>query len=127
MAGRRLRTALVGCGKVGQIHAQALGSLPLSEFVAACDDHPDRAGALAARYGARAFPDVSAMMNEAAPEVVCVCTPHPVHAGPAVIAAEGGAHVLVEKPMAATLADCDAMLAAARKAGVTIGVVSQRR
>lgn len=127
MAARRLRTALVGCGKVGQIHAQALGSLPASEFVAACDGQPDRAAALAGPYGARAFDDVAVMMREAAPEVVCVCTPHPLHAEPAVRAAEGGAHVLVEKPMAATVADCDAMLAAARRAGVTVGVVSQRR
>ena len=42
-------------------------------------------------------------------------------------AAEAGVHVLVEKPLAATLADCDAMLAAARKSGVTLGVISQRR
>ena len=67
------------------------------------------------------------MMRDAAPEVVCVCTPHPLHAGPAVLAAQGGAHLLIEKPMAANLADCDAMLAAAREAGVTAGVVSQRR
>jgi predicted dehydrogenase len=127
MSARPLRTAVVGCGKVGQIHAKALGSLPLSEFVAACDDQTDRAEGLAGQYGARAFADVSAMMREAAPEVVCVCTPHPLHAGPAVRAAEGGAHVLVEKPMAATLDDCDAMLAAARRAGVALGVVSQRR
>lgn len=127
MAVRRLRTALVGCGKVGQIHAQALGTLPGSEFVAACDDQPGRADALGGPYGARGFSDVATMMREAAPEVVCVCTPHPLHVGPTVLAASGGAHVLIEKPLAASLADCDAMLAAARKAGVTIGVVSQRR
>ncbi len=127
MAAGRVRTALVGCGKVGQIHAEALGGLAVSEFVAACDDHPGRAGAVAGRYGARAFTDVETMLREAAPEAVCVCTPHPLHAAPAVLAAGAGAHVLVEKPMAATLADCDAMLAAARGAGVTLSVVSQRR
>src|SRR6185369_3685799 len=54
-------------------------------------------------------------------------TPHPLHAEAAIIAAEAGVHVLVEKPMAASLADCDAMLVAARKSGVTLGVISQRR
>jgi predicted dehydrogenase len=58
---------------------------------------------------------------------VVIGTPHPMHAGPAIRAAEAGVHVLVEKPMAATLADCDAMLAAARKSGVTLCVISQRR
>lgn len=124
---RRVRTALVGCGKVGQIHAEALASLPESDFVAVCDGDLARAEAFAARYGAKAFSDVAVMLKATAPEAVCVCTPHPLHAGPTVLAAEAGAHVLVEKPMAASLKDCDAMLAAARRGGVRIGVVSQRR
>jgi UDP-N-acetyl-2-amino-2-deoxyglucuronate dehydrogenase len=127
MGKNTLRTALVGCGKVGQIHAQALRSLAESNLVAACDADPDRAGATAARYGGAPFTDVEAMLRAARPEVVFVCTPHPLHVGPVVLAASSGAHVLVEKPMAASLDDCDAMLAAARKAGVTLGVVSQRR
>ena len=49
-------------------------------------------------------------------EALLIGTPHPLHAGPAILAAEAGVHVLVEKPMAASLADCDAMLAAARAA-----------
>ncbi len=123
----RVKTALIGCGKVGQIHAEALGSLEVSEFVAACDASPERAEAFAARHGVKAFTHVEAMLRESRAEAVCVCTPHPLHAAPAVQAIEAGAHVLIEKPMAATLADCDAMLAAASKTGVKIGVVSQRR
>jgi predicted dehydrogenase len=73
------------------------------------------------------FIDVAAMLRGASPEAVFVCTPHPLHAGPAVLAAEAGAHVLVEKPLAASLADCDLMIDAARRAGVNLGVVSQRR
>jgi predicted dehydrogenase len=127
MATGKVRTALVGCGKVGEIHARALGTLAESEFVAACDADPARAGATADRFGGRPFTDLATMLRQAAPEAVCVCTPHPLHAEPAVLAAEAGAHVLVEKPMAASLADCDAMLAAARRTGVRLGVVSQRR
>src|SRR5207248_3125167 len=55
---RTVRTALVGCGKVGQTHAAALRALPESEFVAACDSDPARAAALAGRYGVRAYADV---------------------------------------------------------------------
>jgi predicted dehydrogenase len=127
MADGRVRTALVGCGKVGQIHAQALATLPESHFVAACDDQPERARAFAERFGARDYDNVVAMLQGAVPEAVFVCTPHPLHAAPAVLAAEAGAHVLVEKPLAARLADCDLMIAAARRAGVKLGVVSQRR
>jgi UDP-N-acetyl-2-amino-2-deoxyglucuronate dehydrogenase len=106
----RVRTALVGCGKVGQIHAAALQALPESEFVAVRDHDPGRAAAFAARYGATAYADVDTPLREPRPESVVVATPHPLHVAPAVRAAEAGAHVLVEKPLAASLADCDAML-----------------
>lgn len=124
---RSLRTALVGCGKVGAIHARALRALPESDLVAVCDASIDRANDFAARFGARPFADVDAMLAAARPEAVVLATPHPLHAGAAIRSARAGAHVLVEKPIAATLRDADAMLAAARESGVTLGVVSQRR
>jgi predicted dehydrogenase len=122
-----VRTALVGCGKVGQIHAAALRDLPESAFVAVCDRDPARAAAFAGRYGVRPYDDVAAMIRDAGVQAIFVCTPHPLHAEPVIRAAESGVHALVEKPLAATLADCDAMLAASRKAGTRLGVVSQRR
>src|SRR5205085_565825 len=121
------RVALVGCGKVASIHAAALAALPEAEFVAACDVNLPRAEAFASEWRARPFADLGAMLREARPEAVVIGTPHPLHADAAVRAAEAGVHVLVEKPLAASLPDCDAMLAAARKAGVTLGVISQRR
>jgi predicted dehydrogenase len=122
-----VRTALIGCGKVGTIHATALSQLPESEFVAVCDRDRDRAAAFAQRHGVRSYTDVGAMLRDAGVQAVVVCTPHPLHAAPVIEAAEAGVHALVEKPLAANLADCDAMLAAARKAGTRLGVVSQRR
>jgi UDP-N-acetyl-2-amino-2-deoxyglucuronate dehydrogenase len=122
-----LRTALIGCGKVGGIHAKALTTLPESELVAVCDSSLERAESFAAHYGAKAFSDVSTMLREGGAEAVFVCTPHPLHREPVVLAAEAGLHIMVEKPMAASLADCDAMLAAAKKSGVTLSVMSQRR
>ena len=120
-----VRVGLVGCGKVGTIHAAALASIPEAAFVGACDALPERAASFAAKYGVRAFHDLQLMLREV--EVVVIGTPHPLHAEPAVRAAEAGVHVLVEKPLAASLVDCDAMLVAARKSGITLGVISQRR
>jgi UDP-N-acetyl-2-amino-2-deoxyglucuronate dehydrogenase len=122
-----VRVGLVGCGKVGTVHAAALRSIPEAELTAVCDVSAERAQVFADRYGARGFTNLDAMLREAKVETVIIGTPHPLHAAPAVRAAEAGVHVLVEKPMAATLADCDAMLAAAKKAGVLLGVISQRR
>jgi UDP-N-acetyl-2-amino-2-deoxyglucuronate dehydrogenase len=124
---RRVRTALVGCGKVGQIQAEALSTLPESEFVAVCDGDADRAESFARRYQVRPYTDLSASIKECGIEAVFICTPHPLHALPAIEAARAGANVLVEKPLAASLEDCQAMVSAARENGVKLGVISQRR
>jgi predicted dehydrogenase len=123
----KLRTALVGAGKVAHLHAAALRALPESEFVAVCGRPSEGLRAFAAKYGVPAFGDVAEMVGRARVQALCVCTPHPAHAAPAVAAARAGVHVLVEKPMASSLADCDAMIAAAAAGGAVIGLVSQRR
>jgi predicted dehydrogenase len=123
----RLKTALIGCGKVGRMHAQALSRLAESQFVAVCDADRARAEAFATEFGSRPFHDVDAMLAACSPHAVLIATPHPLHAEPTMRAAAAGAHVLVEKPLAATLADCDAMIAAARSSGTTLSVISQRR
>src|SRR5262245_39571991 len=101
-----IRIALVGCGKVAGIHATALASLPETEFVATCDVNAERASVFAAKHRVKPFTDLTSMLRDAAPEVVVIGTPHPLHAETAVRAAEAGVHVLVEKPLAANLADC---------------------
>jgi predicted dehydrogenase len=124
---KRVRTAIAGCGKVGHIHAAALATLPEAELVAVCDNDGARAAAFGTRYGARPFEDVADMVKAASVEAVIVCTPHPLHAAPSVAAMEAGANVLVEKPLAASLPDCDRMIEAAARCNVKLGVVSQRR
>jgi predicted dehydrogenase len=124
---KRIRTAVVGYGKVAHTHAQALSALPQSEFVAVCGRQMALAQAFAGQYGVSAYDDVQQMVVDVDVQAVAVCTPHPAHAPPTIAAAQAGAHCLVEKPMAASLRDCDAMLAAAEKAGVKLGVISQRR
>ncbi|MDA0205796.1 MAG: Gfo/Idh/MocA family oxidoreductase [Acidobacteria bacterium] len=124
---KRVKTALVGCGKVAGIHAEALRISGASELVGVCDKDASRAQQFATKYGGAPFTDLAALLSEARPDAVVICTPHPLHAEATVAAAEAGAHVLVEKPMAASLEDCDRMIEATRKAGVQLGVVSQRR
>jgi UDP-N-acetyl-2-amino-2-deoxyglucuronate dehydrogenase len=123
----RVKTALVGCGKVGQIHARALATLAESDLVGVCDVDAARASAFAAQFGGRPYSDVGEMLGGSGAQAVVIGTPHPLHAGPAILAAQAGVHVLVEKPMAASLADCDAMLDMARRHAVRLGVISQRR
>jgi predicted dehydrogenase len=122
-----LRTAIVGCGKVGHLHAKALSRLSESMFVAVCDTDLQRAQQFAAEYEVKAYQDVEEMIASSRVESLTVCTPHPLHAEPAVKAANAGVHVLIEKPLASSLQDCDAILNAAKRSGVKIGTTSQRR
>jgi UDP-N-acetyl-2-amino-2-deoxyglucuronate dehydrogenase len=122
---KRLRTGVIGCGKVSHTHAKALWELKQSEFAAVYSRSADKAAAFAGQYGAKGYTDLDGMLKEI--EAVVVCTPHPFHAAPTVRALEAGVHVLVEKPLAASLQDCDAMIAAAAKSGCTLATVSQRR
>jgi UDP-N-acetyl-2-amino-2-deoxyglucuronate dehydrogenase len=124
---RKLRTAILGCGKVAHLHAAALRDLEESEFVSVCDNNVERANAFAAKYGVMNFADCAEMITRSGVEVLVVCTPHPLHAQGALAGIENGVHVLVEKPLASTVSDCDAMISVAKRKGLRLGVVSQRR
>jgi len=122
-----IRTALVGCGKIGRTHALALRDASQSNFVAVCDADSERAEAFAAEFSVAAYTQVDEMIKSAKIEAIAVSTPHPLHAPIVTTALAHGAHALVEKPLAASLADCDIMIAAAKKAKRKLGVISQRR
>jgi predicted dehydrogenase len=124
----RLRTGIVGCGGIAVQHAVALAEIPESDFSACCDIDETRAQTLADRHGVpHVFTDYRELFASGTVEAVCVCTPHPSHAAIVSAAAEAGVHVLVEKPIAAELAEADAMVEAAEKGGITFGGIFQRR
>lgn len=120
-----LRTALVGPGKVADTHARALQSL--STFTAVCGRDATKTKTFADRYHIASYTDLAEMLRTERIDALVICTPHPQHAENALVALNLGIHVLIEKPMAITLADCDRMLDAAQQHNVKIGVISQRR
>src|SRR5208282_2641993 len=122
-----LKTAIVGCGKVGHLHAKAFSRAPESVFVAACGRDLGRTEKFAANYGIKAYTDVEEMIDREGVRALAICTPHPLHAFHAVKSAKAGVHILIEKPLASSLEDCDAILQAAKEHGVNVGVISQRR
>ncbi len=125
--GKKLRTAVIGCGKVGHFHAKAYEKCENSDFVAVCDMNPESAAAFAKQYNVKAFTNVQQMIQEMKVEALSICTPHPMHAAPAVEAAGLGVNLIIEKPLASSLSDCDSILNAAQKAGVKVATVCQRR
>jgi predicted dehydrogenase len=123
----KLKTAIVGVGKVTDLHAAALVNLPESDFTAVCGRSREKTENYASRFGIRAYTDVSEMVSEEKIDVVIICTPHPNHREPTIAALEAGANVLIEKPLASSLEDCDAMIEASRRCGRQIGLIYQRR
>ncbi len=121
----KIKIGLIGLGKVAHLHARALQSVARADFIAVCGRDAQRTQQFAAEYGVRNFTDLSAMLAEI--DCLIVCAPHPAHAAITVAAARAGVHVLVEKPLAASLKDCDLMIAAAREHQVKLGTISQRR
>jgi UDP-N-acetyl-2-amino-2-deoxyglucuronate dehydrogenase len=123
----RLKTAIVGCGKVAGTHALAYQALPNSELVAVCDVAPERAQAFAKKLRVNDYTDLAEMLKREHVDVLSICTQHTQHPAAVEIAAAAGVHVISEKPLAIDLSSCDRALAAARAAGIKLGVISQRR
>jgi len=123
----RLRTAIVGCGKVATTHALAYRALPNSEFVAVCDISTERAQRFSEQFGIKGHTDLAEMLEREKVDVLSICTQHTQHPVAVEIAADAGVHVISEKPLAIDLVSCDRAIAAARVAGIKLGVISQRR
>ena len=118
----RLRVAVVGAGYVASHHLAALKELDFVDLVGICDSNTPAAEALAARFSIPLVTATLAGLASARPQAVHVLTPPASHAALAIEALEMGCHVLVEKPMADTAADCEAMIAKAAEKGLRLGV-----
>ncbi|VAW23077.1 Putative oxidoreductase [hydrothermal vent metagenome] len=127
MKSRIYNIAILGCGKVAHLHAKAIQNLPNARLAGVWSRTSKTAVDFAAHYGVKAYTGISQMVDENNIGLAIVCTPHPFHLKPTIEAAKAGANVLVEKPLASTLHDCDKMIASCEKAGARLGVVSQRR
>jgi len=121
---KAVNVGIIGTGGIGRGHARGYRSIPGKAVIAAVADiEASRAEKAAREWGASAwFEDYRKLLRQGDVDAVDICTPHNLHAGMAVDAAEAGKHVLVEKPMALTMKDCDAIMRAARKAGVKLMV-----
>lgn len=124
---KKYKIGILGCGKVAHLHAKAILEIQGAEFCAVWSRTKATAEQFAVQYGVKAYNSISEMVIENQIDLVVVCTPHPYHKEPTIEAARSGANVLVEKPLASTLADCDEMINACREARVDLGVISQRR
>jgi predicted dehydrogenase len=117
------RVALLGNGWIQDFHARGVLAHPHGELVAVANHREESARAFAERYGIpRVTTDWEALARDPEVDAAVVATPNALHAPQAVALLEAGVHVLVEKPMATTVAECDRMVAAARASGASLMV-----
>jgi UDP-N-acetyl-2-amino-2-deoxyglucuronate dehydrogenase len=130
ITGRKIRFAVIGCGRISANHIAAIQKHSESaELVAVCDTDPAALSDAAARTGAEPFERYADLLSDEAarPDVVVLSTPSGLHSQQAIEAAAAGIHVMTEKPMATRWRDGLAMVEACDRAGVKLFVVKQNR
>ena len=122
-----LRLGIIGCGKIGARHAEAIRESSHAHLVSVCDTDLSRATAVAAGVGAQAYANFEKMLAEVPLDAVTVATPDLLHVKPALAALRRGLHVFCEKPMASSAAEAARLVRTARGSGRQLGVNYLRR
>lgn len=125
---RKVRFALVGCGRVAQNHFGAIAKhAQRAELVDVCDSDAEALAAAVARTGAKGHRSYAQLLDESQADCIVLCTPSGLHSRQAIAAARAGFDVMTEKPMATRWGDGLAMVRACDEAGVRLFVVKQNR
>jgi UDP-N-acetyl-2-amino-2-deoxyglucuronate dehydrogenase len=126
--GGKLRFGIIGCGSIGPTHAAALSRINDAELIAVADLDAERAQSMATKFSVgRVYESDRELLSDPEIDIVSICTPSGMHADHAITAMQAGKHVIVEKPMDITLKAADRMIAAERKFGRKLTIISQHR
>lgn len=119
--------AVIGCGLISRFHIDAIREIDDAVLVGVYDQAQEAAERTAEKYETRCYRSFEEVMSDPNVDVVCICTPSFLHASMACEAVKAKKAVLVEKPLALTLEDCDRLIELANQEDVLVGVVSQLR
>lgn len=126
--GRKIRVAVIGCGRISASHFSAIERFPDDlELAAVCDVDEERLNAHAARYNVDKYPSYRELLRSCDCDIVSLCTPSGLHSSQTILAAQHGKHVMTEKPMATRWKDGLAMVKACDDARVRLFVIKQNR
>ena len=123
-----IRVGIAGCGKIAQVrHLPEYAAHPDAQIRGLYDLNQDRTRALAQQYQAKAYASFEEMLADPELDAVSICAANASHASMSVAALKAGKHVLCEKPMATSLADCEEMVRAARENGKELMIGQNQR
>lgn len=125
---RKIRFAVIGCGRISKNHFDSLAKQSeRTELVAVCDNDPVTLQEAVARTGVQGFSNLTQLLEESDADIIVLATPSGLHASQAIQVAKSGRHVMTEKPMATRWEDGKQMVQACDQAGVRLFVVKQNR
>ena len=126
-ASAAVRFALIGCGAISTQHIEAMAAVEGAVLVAVESSSTERARTAGERWGVPWTTDLDELLNRDDVDAVAICTPSGSHAEIALAALRHGKHVVVEKPLALSMADAEAVIAEGRRADRLVATISQRR
>jgi len=122
-----MKFGIIGAGMIGRFHAKAITDMTGGTLHSVFDLNLERAEALAADFGAKAYSDMDAFLADENLDIVTVGTPSGAHLDPTLAALNAGKHAIVEKPLEVTTERIDQLMDAAQKSGKTLAAVLNRR
>ena len=122
-----VKLAVIGVGNMGSFHLQNIATQPKTQLTAVCDIIPERAKAMADKYGVRAYTDADSLLADHICEAVLIATPHYAHTTIGAAALQQGYHVLVEKPISVHKADCERLIASHTDKDLVFAAMFQMR
>ncbi len=123
----RVSVAIIGVGIIGRYHAECISKINEIDLKVLVDVNEELVRKEAERFKVEWCTDYTKILDRKDIDAAIICTPHHLHAPIAIDFMKAGKHVLVEKPMARTVRECDEMINTARKCGVKLGIVFQHR
>jgi len=120
------RAAVIGLGAIAPVHIKTLEDLGV-QITAVCDNKPEQAKTVGEQLNCAVYTCYETMLSAGGFDVLHICLPHYLHAPVSIAALKKGIHVVCEKPMATTVADANAMIAAAKASGARLEIIFQNR
>lgn len=124
---RKIKLGIYGCGTIAEVHAKAISDIADAELFSVADLNPSAAQRFAEAHGCASCESIDALLGIADIDAISICTPNGTHASLAIKALGAGKNVILEKPMAITVAECDEIIEAVRASGKRLTVISQMR